>query len=91
MGTVSKSVMAALGGIGIVHYNTTPSVEASFVRSLKSHCVPLMSSMIVFSPDSRIKKKDSKLGDYMIPDDSSLLAHLATISIRSIPTCNAAG
>ncbi|CAN0901881.1 Inosine-5'-monophosphate dehydrogenase 1 [Linum grandiflorum] len=58
MDTVTESAMAAsmaaLGGIGIVHYNTTPSAQASFVRSVKSRRVPLLSSPIVFSPDSRI-------------------------------------
>ncbi|CAN1263079.1 Inosine-5'-monophosphate dehydrogenase 2 [Linum perenne] len=58
MDTVTESAMAAsmaaLGGIGIVHYNTTPSAQAAFVRSVKSRRVPLLSSPIVFSPDSRI-------------------------------------
>ncbi|CAN1263084.1 Inosine-5'-monophosphate dehydrogenase 1 [Linum perenne] len=65
--------MAALGGIGIVHYNTTPSAQAAFVRSVKSRRVPLLSSPIVFSPDSRIVNKESKLADCMIPADSLLL------------------
>ncbi|CAN1263082.1 Inosine-5'-monophosphate dehydrogenase 1 [Linum perenne] len=77
MDTVTESAMAAsmaaLGGIGIVHYNTTPSAQAAFVRSVKSRRVPLLSSPIVFSPDSWSEKKESKLADCMIPADSLLL------------------
>ncbi|CAI0554653.1 unnamed protein product, partial [Linum tenue] len=58
MDTVTEShmaaAMAALGGIGIVHYNTTPSAQAAFIRSVKSRRVPIQSSPIIFSPDSRI-------------------------------------
>ncbi|CAN0846462.1 hypothetical protein LINGRAHAP2_LOCUS4464 [Linum grandiflorum] len=65
MGTITESAMAALGGISIVHYNTTPSAEASFLRSVKSHCVPLMSSLIVFSPTPE-PSTNSKLLGYAI-------------------------
>ncbi|CAN0897865.1 Inosine-5'-monophosphate dehydrogenase [Linum grandiflorum] len=95
MGIVTESAMAALGDIGIVHYNTTPSAKASSVRSVKSRCVPLMSSPIFFSTDSRIinefKTPWIRYQVQLIPADSSLLTHLATIWIRLILTCNAAG
>ncbi|CAI0554655.1 unnamed protein product [Linum tenue] len=65
--------MAALGGIGIVHYNTTPSAQAAFIRSVKSRRVPIQSSPIIFSPDSRSEKQGAKLSDYMRPADESLV------------------
>uniref|UniRef100_A0A2P2QLK5 Inosine-5'-monophosphate dehydrogenase n=1 Tax=Rhizophora mucronata TaxID=61149 RepID=A0A2P2QLK5_RHIMU len=58
MDTVTEShmaaAMAALGGIGIIHSNLPPSEQAEMVSSVKSRCVPIMSSPVVKSPDSRI-------------------------------------
>ncbi|CAN1774878.1 hypothetical protein LINPERHAP1_LOCUS13121, partial [Linum perenne] len=68
-----RQIGIGIGGIGIGIVNTTPSAQAAFVKSVKSRRVPLLSSPIVFSPDSRSEKKESKLADCMIPADSSLL------------------
>lgn len=48
------SAMAALGGIGIVHSNVTPSEQADMIRSVKSRRVPILSSPVFKAPDSRI-------------------------------------
>ncbi|KAI5579180.1 hypothetical protein BDE02_08G073800 [Populus trichocarpa] len=58
MDTVTESymasAMAALGGIGIVHSNVTPSEQADMIRSVKSRRVPILSSPVFKAPDSRI-------------------------------------
>ncbi|KAG5240080.1 inosine-5'-monophosphate dehydrogenase [Salix suchowensis] len=58
MDTVTEShmasAMAALGGIGIIHSNVTPSEQADMIRSVKSRRVPILSSPVFKAPDSRI-------------------------------------
>ncbi|KAJ6891772.1 hypothetical protein NC651_025078 [Populus alba x Populus x berolinensis] len=58
MDTVTESymaaAMAAVGGIGIVHSNATPSEQADMIRSVKSRRVPILSSPVFKTPDSRI-------------------------------------
>ncbi|XP_050228480.1 inosine-5'-monophosphate dehydrogenase 2-like [Mercurialis annua] len=58
MDTVTESymasAMAALGGIGIIHCNLSPSLQAHLVTSAKSRRVPLLSTPVFSSPDSRI-------------------------------------
>ncbi|EEF45969.1 inosine-5'-monophosphate dehydrogenase 2 [Ricinus communis] len=58
MDTVTESymatAMAALGGIGIIHSNLSPSHQADMVRSVKSRRVPILSNPVFMSPDSRI-------------------------------------
>ena len=58
MDTVTESymaaAMAALGGIGIIHYNLLPSHQAYMVRSIKSRRVPILSNPVFMSPDSRV-------------------------------------
>ncbi|KVH74770.1 inosine-5'-monophosphate dehydrogenase 1-like [Cynara cardunculus var. scolymus] len=47
--------MAALGGIGIIHSNNTPSEQSSLIRSAKSHRIPFACTDIPFvSPDDSI-------------------------------------
>ncbi|KAG5583512.1 hypothetical protein H5410_054139 [Solanum commersonii] len=50
--------MAALGGIGIVHYNNTISQQASIVRAAKSHLIPFSSDLIFASPSDSIHSAD---------------------------------
>jgi IMP dehydrogenase len=58
MDTVTESymsaAMAAVGGIGIIHSNATPSEQADMIRSVKSRRVPILSSPVFKTPDSRI-------------------------------------
>ncbi|KAJ4823449.1 hypothetical protein Tsubulata_044003 [Turnera subulata] len=58
MDTVTEShmaaAMAALGGIGIVHYNLPTPDQALLVRSAKSRRVPLLSNPVFRGPHSRI-------------------------------------
>ncbi|XP_037497868.1 inosine-5'-monophosphate dehydrogenase 2 [Jatropha curcas] len=58
MDTVTESymatAMAALGGMGIIHSNTTPPEQADAVRSVKSRRVPILSNPVFKSPDSLI-------------------------------------
>ncbi|KAG5237325.1 inosine-5'-monophosphate dehydrogenase [Salix suchowensis] len=58
MDTVTESymaaAMAAVGGIGIIHSNVTPSEQADMIRSVKSRRVPILSSPVFKTPDSRI-------------------------------------
>ncbi|RAL49048.1 hypothetical protein DM860_018235 [Cuscuta australis] len=62
MDTVTESsmsaAMAALGGIGIIHSNNTPSQQASIVRSAKSHKIPFTADLIFLSPDDSIYSVD---------------------------------
>ncbi|XP_044506980.1 inosine-5'-monophosphate dehydrogenase 2-like [Mangifera indica] len=59
------AAMAALGGIGIVHSNCTPSEQASLVASAKSRRVPIFSSnsAIFRTPDASIDDA-TEFGDY---------------------------
>ncbi|KAM1988160.1 hypothetical protein ACFX15_035329 [Malus domestica] len=50
--------MAALGGIGIIHSNSTSSEQAHMVRSVKSRWVPLLSNLVFKSPSDRIQSND---------------------------------
>ncbi|KAM1570960.1 hypothetical protein ACFX10_035901 [Malus domestica] len=50
--------MAALGGIGIIHSNSTSSEQAHMVRSVKSRRVPLLSNPVFKSPSDRIQSDD---------------------------------
>ncbi|KAJ6720719.1 INOSINE-5-MONOPHOSPHATE DEHYDROGENASE RELATED [Salix viminalis] len=58
MDTVTESymaaAMAAVGGIGVIHSNVTPSEQADMIRSVKSRLVPILSSPVFKTPDSRI-------------------------------------
>uniref|UniRef100_A0A6N2NCJ6 Inosine-5'-monophosphate dehydrogenase n=2 Tax=Salix viminalis TaxID=40686 RepID=A0A6N2NCJ6_SALVM len=58
MDTVTESymaaAMAAVGGIGVIHSNVTPSEQADMIRSVKSRRVPILSSPVFKTPDSRI-------------------------------------
>ncbi|KAJ7982089.1 Inosine-5'-monophosphate dehydrogenase [Quillaja saponaria] len=62
MDTVSEShmavAMAALGGIAIIHSNTTPFGHAAMIRSAKSRRVPILSNPIFSSPSGRIASID---------------------------------
>lgn len=62
MDTVTESAMAVamahLGGIGIIHSNTTPSLQAAFVRSAKSRRIPFVSDPVFKSPDDFIGSLD---------------------------------
>lgn len=51
--------MAALGGIGIVHSNNTPSEQAAIIRSAKSHRIPFVSDPIFLSPSESIDSVDN--------------------------------
>ncbi|XP_061336731.1 inosine-5'-monophosphate dehydrogenase-like [Gastrolobium bilobum] len=63
MDTVSEAAMAvsmaALGGIAIVHSNTTPSRQASCVRAAKSHRVPIVSDPVFCSPSAAIESGEN--------------------------------
>ncbi|XP_009618296.1 inosine-5'-monophosphate dehydrogenase 2 [Nicotiana tomentosiformis] len=50
--------MAALGGIGIVHYNNTISQQASIIRAAKSHKIPFSADLIFASPSDSIHSAD---------------------------------
>ncbi|OVA15718.1 CBS domain [Macleaya cordata] len=62
MDTVTESsmavAMAALGGIGIVHYNNQPLEQASLIRSAKSRHIPFISDPIFKSPSDSIDSVD---------------------------------
>ncbi|XP_043717686.1 inosine-5'-monophosphate dehydrogenase 2-like [Telopea speciosissima] len=62
MDTVTESsmavAMAALGGIGIIHYNNLPFEQAALIRSAKSHQIPLISDPIIKSPSDLIGSID---------------------------------
>lgn len=62
MDTVSESAMAsamaALGGIAIIHPNTTPSRQAAFIRAAKSRRVPILSDPVFFSPSDVIDSEE---------------------------------
>ncbi|KAI3915022.1 hypothetical protein MKX01_039524 [Papaver californicum] len=64
MDTVTESsmavAMAALGGIGIVHYNNQPSEQADLIRSAKSRHIPLFSDLIFKAPSDSI----DSVGDF---------------------------
>ncbi|KAM7466073.1 hypothetical protein LguiB_013635 [Lonicera macranthoides] len=63
MDTVTESSMAvsmaALGGIGIVHSNNTPSEQAAIIRSAKSHRIPFIYDPIFLSPSESINSVDN--------------------------------
>ncbi|XP_027336662.1 inosine-5'-monophosphate dehydrogenase [Abrus precatorius] len=66
MDTISESAMAAamasLGGIAIVHSNTSPSSQASFLRAAKSRRVPILSDPVFCSPSAVIEHDDDFAG-----------------------------
>lgn len=66
MDTVSEasmaSAMAALGGIAVVHANTTPSRQASFVRAAKSRRVPILSDPVFVSPSAVLESEEDFAG-----------------------------
>ncbi|KAL2937255.1 Inosine-5'-monophosphate dehydrogenase, partial [Bienertia sinuspersici] len=65
MDTVTESymavAMAALGGIGILHSNNTPSDQFSLLQSAKSRRIPMVSDFEVKSP-SDVIDSDSDFG-----------------------------
>ncbi|XP_059295746.1 inosine-5'-monophosphate dehydrogenase 2-like [Lycium ferocissimum] len=62
MDTVTETsmavTMAALGGIGIVHYNNTVSQQSSIIRNAKSHRIPFVNDLIFASPNDSIHSID---------------------------------
>ncbi|OVA15720.1 IMP dehydrogenase/GMP reductase [Macleaya cordata] len=62
MDTVTESsmavAMAALGGIGIVHYNNQHSEQAALIRSAKSRHMPFISDPMFKSPSDSIDSVD---------------------------------
>ncbi|XP_042509381.1 inosine-5'-monophosphate dehydrogenase 2-like [Macadamia integrifolia] len=62
MDTVTESsmavAMAALGGIGIIHYNNLPFEQAALIRSAKSRHIPLILDPIIKSPSDSIGSID---------------------------------
>ncbi|XP_074275544.1 inosine-5'-monophosphate dehydrogenase 2-like [Silene latifolia] len=62
MDTVTEShmavAMAALGGIGILHYNNTPSEQFSQLRAAKSRRIPFVSDFEIKSPSDSIDSED---------------------------------
>ena len=62
MDTVSEAsmavAMAALGGIAIIHSNTTATDQAAMIRSAKSRKVPILSNPIFKPPSGRIESVD---------------------------------
>lgn len=66
MDTVSEaamaSAMAALGGIAVVHANTNPSRQASFVRAAKSRRVPILSDPVFVSPSAVLESEEDFAG-----------------------------
>ncbi|XP_070018765.1 inosine-5'-monophosphate dehydrogenase 2-like [Nicotiana sylvestris] len=62
MDTVTETsmavAMAALGGIGMVHYNNTISQQASIIRAAKSHKIPFSADLIFATPSDSIHSAD---------------------------------
>ncbi|KAI3851086.1 hypothetical protein MKX03_001089 [Papaver bracteatum] len=62
MDTVTESsmavAMAALGGIGIVHYNNQPFEQAALIRFAKSRHIPFISDPIFKAPSDSIDSID---------------------------------
>ncbi|KAK1321104.1 Inosine-5'-monophosphate dehydrogenase 2 [Acorus calamus] len=63
MDTVTESSMAvsiaSLGGIGILHYNNTPSEQSSLIRSVKSRRLPFITDLPPsVSPSDQISSAD---------------------------------
>ncbi|KAK7243763.1 hypothetical protein RIF29_38574 [Crotalaria pallida] len=62
MDTVSESAMAAamasLGGIAVIHSNTTAAVQASLVRAAKSRRVPILHDPVFLPPSAEISSAD---------------------------------
>ncbi|KAF8411300.1 hypothetical protein HHK36_003847 [Tetracentron sinense] len=62
MDTVTESSMAlsmaALGGLGIVHYNNLASEQAALIRSAKSRRIPFISDPIFKTPSDSIDSFD---------------------------------
>ncbi|XP_060177411.1 inosine-5'-monophosphate dehydrogenase 2 [Lycium barbarum] len=62
MDTVTEAsmavTMAALGGIGIVHYNNTVSQQSSIIRNAKSHKIPFVNDLIFASPTDSVHSVD---------------------------------
>ncbi|GMY33143.1 inosine-5'-monophosphate dehydrogenase 2-like [Fagus crenata] len=62
MDTVTESSMAAamasIGGLGIIHSNLSPQLQAAMVCSVKSRRVPFLSSPSFLSPSHRISSLD---------------------------------
>ncbi|KAJ8534222.1 hypothetical protein K7X08_007546 [Anisodus acutangulus] len=50
--------MAALGGIGIVHYNNTVSQQASIIHNAKSHRIPFNADLLFASSNDTIHSID---------------------------------
>lgn len=50
--------MAALGGIGIVHYNNTATQQANIILAAKSHVIPFTSELIFASPSDTVHSID---------------------------------
>lgn len=75
MDTVSESSMAAsmaaLGGIAIVHANTTSSKQASFIRAAKSRRVPILSEPVFVTPNTAIESDEDFAGSpFVLVTDS---------------------
>lgn len=89
MDTVTESymatAMAALGGIGIIHSNMTPSDQADTVRSVKSHRVPILSNPIFKSPDSRIVDQfdDDSLPCILVTESGTAKSKLLGYVVKS--------
>ncbi|KAK7350383.1 hypothetical protein VNO77_08944 [Canavalia gladiata] len=66
MDTVSEaamaSAMASLGGIAIVHSNTSPSSQVSFLRAAKSRRVPILSEPVFCSSSAIVEHDDDFAG-----------------------------
>ncbi|XP_027342667.1 inosine-5'-monophosphate dehydrogenase [Abrus precatorius] len=62
MDTVSESAMAAamasLGGIAIIHFNTSPSSQASLLRAAKSRRVPILSEPVFCTPATVVEDNE---------------------------------
>lgn len=94
MDTVSESSMAAamavLGGVSIVHYNTIPSNQASFIRSAKSLRFPTLSSTICFvSPSDIISNFEAEFGgaDYvLVTETGGAKSKLVGVVLKSVWT-----
>ncbi|CAA6666646.1 unnamed protein product [Spirodela intermedia] len=50
--------MAALGGVGIVHYNNTSAEQATIIRSVKSRRIPFVTDPVIMGPSDRILTAD---------------------------------
>jgi len=63
MDTVTEAemaiAMATLGGIGILHYNTTVEEQASWVRRVKSHVEGCVYSPAVMGPGAKLSDLDA--------------------------------